>query len=323
MPVSTALLRRFEDLSRDDVDYAGGKGANLGEMTAAGLPVPGGFVVGAPAYARIFCDVGGLRDRIEERLSAVDVDDTAELDARDQGSARDGRGGARARRLAQRDPRTPTSSSRATRRPAGGRPLLGDRGGHRVRVLRRHERDLPERARQPTRSSTPYAAAGPRCSAHAPSSTAPSAASAQADMDIAVVVQRQILSTRAGSCSPSTRPPATHDRLVIEGAFGLGESVVSGQVSPDRYVVDKETLAHHHARRQAQGARDRAASRRRHQHPRALGRRVTQPGAQRRRGATASPSSGSAIEGHYGTPQDTEWAFDDGGHCSGCSSRDR
>ena len=63
MPVSTALLRRFEDLSRDDVDYAGGKGANLGEMTAAGLPVPPGFVVGAPSYA-VFCDVGGLRDRI-------------------------------------------------------------------------------------------------------------------------------------------------------------------------------------------------------------------------------------------------------------------
>ena len=31
------------------------------------------------------------------------------------------------------------------------------------------------------------------------------------------------------------------DRLVIEGSFGLGEAVVSGSVSPDRYVVDKET----------------------------------------------------------------------------------
>src|SRR5512144_3385800 len=80
MTVSTALLRRFEDLSKQDTDYAGGKGANLGEMTAAGLPVPPGFVVGASSYA-LFCDTGGLRDRIEERLSAVDVDDTAALDA--------------------------------------------------------------------------------------------------------------------------------------------------------------------------------------------------------------------------------------------------
>ena len=70
----------------------------------------------------------------------------------------------------------------------------------------------------------------------------------QADMDIAVVVQRQIASTRAGVMF--TIDPATGrtDRLVIEGAFGLGESVVSGRVSPDRYVVDKEALSDRDAR---------------------------------------------------------------------------
>ena len=66
-------------------------------------------------------------------------------------------------------------------------------------------------------------------------------------MDIAVVVQRQIESTRAGVMF--TIDPATgrDDRLVIEGSFGLGEAVVSGQVSPDRWVVAKKTfhvLAH-------------------------------------------------------------------------------
>ncbi len=80
MPVATALVRSFESLSREDVDYAGGKGANLGEMTQAGLPVPPGFVVGAASYA-LFCDAAGLRERIERRLEQVDVDDTSELDA--------------------------------------------------------------------------------------------------------------------------------------------------------------------------------------------------------------------------------------------------
>lgn len=47
---SSAAVRRFAELSRADVAFAGGKGANLGELTAAGLPVPPGFVVGAPAY---------------------------------------------------------------------------------------------------------------------------------------------------------------------------------------------------------------------------------------------------------------------------------
>ncbi len=70
--------RHFDDLSRADVDYAGGKGANLGELTAAGFPVPPGFVVGAPAYAA-FCEETGLREEIESRLAEVDVEDTAAL----------------------------------------------------------------------------------------------------------------------------------------------------------------------------------------------------------------------------------------------------
>jgi pyruvate,water dikinase len=72
-------VRPFSELRRGDVGFAGGKGANLGELLAAGLPVPAGFVVGAPAYAA-FCDAGGLRSRIAERLAGIDVEDTAALE---------------------------------------------------------------------------------------------------------------------------------------------------------------------------------------------------------------------------------------------------
>ena len=65
----------------------------------------------------------------------------------------------------------------------------------------------------------------------------------QADMDIAVVVQRQVDSTRAGVMFTVNPATGEHKELVIEGSFGLGEAVVSGSVSPDRYVVDKATLA--------------------------------------------------------------------------------
>src|SRR5579872_7377622 len=71
-------VRDFSALTRRDVDYAGGKGANLGDLTLAGLPVPSGFVIGAPAY-RAFCDVQGLRARIEDQLRDLDVDDTLAL----------------------------------------------------------------------------------------------------------------------------------------------------------------------------------------------------------------------------------------------------
>lgn len=71
-----AAVRPFSDLSKGDVDYAGGKGANLGELTRAGVPVPPGFVVGAPAYAA-FADDNGLRERVEIRLDGLHEDDTA------------------------------------------------------------------------------------------------------------------------------------------------------------------------------------------------------------------------------------------------------
>src|SRR5512133_86208 len=73
-------VRSFADLSHADVAYAGGKGANLGELQAAGLPVPPGFVVGALAYAA-FCDAGGLRERLQRLLADIDVDDPAALDS--------------------------------------------------------------------------------------------------------------------------------------------------------------------------------------------------------------------------------------------------
>ena len=77
---SVDAVRPFARLGREDTMYAGGKGANLGELTSAGLPVPDGFVVGAPAYAA-FCEQTGLRERLAELLDGVNVEDTAALQA--------------------------------------------------------------------------------------------------------------------------------------------------------------------------------------------------------------------------------------------------
>lgn len=73
-------IRPFAALRRGDVAFAGGKGANRGELTAAGIPVPPGFVVGAPAYAA-FCDAGGLRARLDSLLASLDTDDAVALAA--------------------------------------------------------------------------------------------------------------------------------------------------------------------------------------------------------------------------------------------------
>lgn len=70
-PASEASLRPFAELSRGDVDSAGGQGATLGEFTNAGVPVPPRFVVGAPSYSA-FCDEGGLRDRARRLVAAAE-----------------------------------------------------------------------------------------------------------------------------------------------------------------------------------------------------------------------------------------------------------
>ena len=65
-----SYLRQFSEVGRDDVDLAGGKGANLGELTRAGLPVPNGFVLTTDAY-RAFVKAGGIGASIQELAAAI------------------------------------------------------------------------------------------------------------------------------------------------------------------------------------------------------------------------------------------------------------
>jgi len=70
---ATRYVRWFEQITKADVAVVGGKGANLGELTRAGFPVPPGFVVTVDAYRR-FAEVTRVGNRIREQLSALDVD---------------------------------------------------------------------------------------------------------------------------------------------------------------------------------------------------------------------------------------------------------
>ncbi len=300
----------FADLRVGDTAYAGGKGANLGELTSAGLPVPPGFVVGAPSYAA-FCEETGLRARLEELLATLDVEDTTALAAAaDQ--ARDLVAetpmpdwlDADIRRayaeLAGDDARLPvavrssaTGEDTASASFAGmNETFLNIQGADEViDAVRRCWRSLFGARTVYYRGSRGFG---------------------QADMDIAVVVQRQIASTRAGVMF--TVNPASGDRtqLVIEGAFGLGEAVVSGSVSPDRYLVDKETLAIrarevHHKELIIEGTPEGGTTTRSLSEEEALAPVLSDAEV------VAIAGLGRRIEEHYKSPQDTEWAFDPDG----------
>ena len=80
VPTSIVRVRSLDSLRGSDAGYAGGKGANLGELMSAGVPVPPGFVIGAPAYAE-FCEETGVRRSLDELLGTIDVDDSAALEA--------------------------------------------------------------------------------------------------------------------------------------------------------------------------------------------------------------------------------------------------
>jgi len=70
----------LENTRSTDLETVGGKGASLGELTDAGLPVPPGFVVTAETY-RTFLETAGIETKLFEEILAVDADDSAGLAA--------------------------------------------------------------------------------------------------------------------------------------------------------------------------------------------------------------------------------------------------
>jgi pyruvate, water dikinase len=309
-PPDIVPVRPFSDLSTADVRYAGGKGANLGQLTRLGLPVPPGFVIGAPAYAA-FRHQSGLAERLEAALGKLDVEDTEALQAASEEARR-----------AVADTEMPAWLSDAIgtayEELSGGEPDVA------VAVRSSATAEDTASASFAGMNETFLNVRGRDAVIDAVKECWQSLFGArtvyyrgqrgfsQTDMDIAVVIQRQIPSTRAGVMF--TIDPATGDRdhLVIEGSFGLGESVVSGQVSPDRYVVEKSTMTI-----LVRSVR-----------PKELTIEVGENGGTTKRELSLEESRravlgdeevlrlaelGVVIEREYGAPQDTEWAFDPDG----------
>ena len=69
-PADLVAIRQIREIGLEDVLSVGGKGANLGELTRCGLPVPGGFVVTAESYI-LAMDAAGCRDELARRTAAA------------------------------------------------------------------------------------------------------------------------------------------------------------------------------------------------------------------------------------------------------------
>ena len=302
------MVRPFSHIGREDVALVGGKGANLGEMTGVGLPVPPGFVVTVAAYGR-FLVHNQLAETIRQLLDTLDVDDTLALQ-RAAAAARelilngaipaDVRSAVLTayRELQGSDHNEPPVAVRssATAEDAGGFSFAGMFESF---LNVRGDEDLLGRLR-----SCWASAFGARVLFYRQKRGFP------VEMPVAVVVQRMVRSEKSGVMF--TADPATHDRnrIVIEAAWGLGEAVVGGQVVPDRYVLEKSTLAILESRVNEKeflltgDATNNVVSVDLRGDPRATARVLTDDEL-RALGALARKA-----EEHYGTPQDLEFAIE-------------
>jgi len=234
-----AYIVQFKDVGVNDVVLVGGKGANLGEMTRAGMPVPPGFILTAQAYFN-FLDTLGLRDRIMQILSNINYDDNRALNrasdtieylitsaempqdiAADIKMAYRSLSGAEDMYVAVRSSATAEDLPKAS---FAGQQLtfLNVKGEDNVvDAVKRAWASLFEARAIFYRHEQGFD---------------------HFKVGIAIPVQKMIESEKSGVMF--TVEPLTNDRdkIEIEAIFGLGEAVVSGAVTPDIYIVSKSDL---------------------------------------------------------------------------------
>jgi pyruvate,water dikinase len=226
----------LEEIRKEDIAAVGGKGASLGEMSSIGLPVPGGFVVTSHAFRQFLIETG-LEDTIFEDLEKLNVDDNRALE---QAAKKAKTAVLKAKMPAEIQQRIKEAYNRLD----SGNMVVAVRSSATAE-------DLPD-ASFAGQQETFLNITGERALLEAVQKCWASLYGARAiyyrakqgfsdrSVNIAVVVQQLVNSEKAGvmfTSHPVTGEPLT----IIEGSWGLGESVVSGSVSPDKYIFDQRT----------------------------------------------------------------------------------
>lgn len=301
----------FNEVGREDLGLVGGKGANLGELTRAGIPVPPGFVITADTYFH-FINRNSLEPVIKKELFGLDVSDSRALN--------ECAGRIRERIMAATMPVSIADEIKAAYRELGEGPVA-------VRSSATAE-DLPE-ASFAGQQSTYLNVVGEENVVRAVQACWASLFEGRAifyreeagydhvKVGLAVPVQRMVQSEKSGVMF--TVEPVTSDasRITIEAVFGLGEGIVSGEISPDLYLVEKESLQ----------VKDVTVTPQPIMIARAQGSDGSHEGAN---AWTDVPEDlrpqqkltlaeirqlariGRDVEKHYGGPQDIEWAYEGG-----------
>jgi len=298
-------VRWLEDVRADDIDSVGGKGASLGELTDAGLPVPPGFVVTAGTY-RSFIEKTGIEDELFEAVDVDPEDSTAlaKAEARAKELVLDTELPEEMREgvLAAYDDLDDGEAFVAVRSSATAEDLPdASFAGQQETFLNITREDLIDRVKRCWASLFTQRAIYYRQEQGFEHSA----------VNIAVVVQRMVDAEKSGVMFTS-HPSTGAEKVIIEAAWGLGEAVVSGAVSPDNYVVDRET-----GDIEEVTVADKKVM---HEKDPETGETVEREVPEERRNARVLSDDeirelvtlGERVEEHYGVPQDVEWAMAEG-----------
>jgi len=295
-------ILRLEEIKKEDILSVGGKGASLGEMLSIGLPVPGGFVVTAQAFRKFLVETG-IDHEIESILEGIDVENSDALEA-----------------AANRAKKTVTDTTMPEEIRADLVEAYTKMGGDVVVAIRSSAtaEDLPDASfagQQDTylniKGVEDVVESVKKCWASLYGARAVYYRARQgfddSTVNIAVVVQKLIFSEKAGVMF--TKHPVTGEALtIIEGSWGLGEAVVSGEVSPDNYVYDQmkkrlidKLIAEKEIKISPDGEKGTIIEKLSQEE------RDAQVLSNEEVGRLAS--FGEIAESHYGIPQDLEWGI--------------
>ncbi|MEK7353393.1 MAG: PEP/pyruvate-binding domain-containing protein, partial [Chloroflexota bacterium] len=236
MPEDRKAVVWFNEVGKHDIPLVGGKGANLGEMTNAGIPVPPGFIVTATAYYD-FIEKSGVTDKILALLKPLNTHDSKQL----QGIA------LKIQKLIK-DALMPAE----TARQIGAAYIKMGKGLVAVRSSATAE-DLPE-ASFAGQQATFLNVQGEQEVVTAVQGCWASLFEARAifyrqeqgfehfKVGIAVPVQRMVQSEISGVMFTVEPNTSNKETITIEAVLGLGEMIVSGDVTPDHYTVNKKEM---------------------------------------------------------------------------------
>ncbi len=297
------LIRDFQNLRKNDIAIAGGKGASLGEMTQIGVSVPAGFVILASVFDRFleetdisveieallhklnFKNINSV-DRVSNEIRDLILD--AEFPKEIAKEVQKEFSKLKAKYVAVRSSATAEDSS------------IASWAGELESYLNTTKQNLLENIK--------------RCWA---SLFTPRAIFYRFEkklnkikISVAVIIQKMIQSEISGICFTVHPITKDYDQMVIEAGYGLGERIVGGRITPDTYVVRKKNwiiLDKNIGQQKIMLLKSKGGN---------AERQVSKSKQERQKLSDAQILKLSKIcqniERHYKTPQDIEWALKKG-----------